>query len=118
MKGLQTPLSLGRRYIKNVWDGKTYVLLTPMLYLTRSNIYHEVPAGFVTDCASWVRRRGRFEEAAVMHDYLYSQQAGFMYANRIFKEMMERAGCARWRINLYYYGVCCFGWYAYHFGGK
>ena len=119
MKGLITPLALIRYYgDDDEWDGKTYELRKPLTYLTKGDVVHEVPKGFITDCASWVRRRGRFEEAAVMHDYLYSINAGYRYSNRIFKEMMERAGCYRWRINLYYYGVTCFGWTAYYFGGK
>lgn len=118
MRGLLKPLQLIRYYIDGEWDGKTYQLGKPMEYATKAGIVYTVPKGFITDCASWVRRRGRFEEAAVMHDYLYSIKAGYSFSNRVFKEMMERAGCVRWRINLYYYGVCAFGWTSYYFGRK
>lgn len=116
MKGLLSPLSLARQHdSEGKWDGRTYRLLKPMTYVTKDHVMHTVPRGFVTDCATWLRTRGRFEEGAVMHDYLFEQRAGFSYANRIFKEMMERGGCPRWRVNMMYWGVCCFGWWSYIF---
>jgi len=113
MKGLLTPLAVKRHIDDEKWDGKTYVLTKDLKYLTKAGKTIRVPAGFRTDFASWVRRRGRFEEGAVIHDWLYATKAGRSYADRIFKEVMERAGCSRWRIIMMYWGVRLFAspWY-------
>ena len=118
MRGLRLPLQLIRYKVDGEWDGKTYKLGKPMEYCTKGGIIWTVPKGFVTECAAWIRRRGRFEEAAVLHDFLYSEKVGRKYADKIFKEAMERACCPKWRINMFYYGVRAFGWMPYYFGGK
>lgn len=115
MKGLRLPLRVkparedGDRY-----DGRTWELTSPLVYECKMGLIITVPAGFKTDFATWLKPTGRYTEAAVIHDYLYSTRAGRKYADKIFKEVMERGGCTRARVNMMYYGVRLFGWWAYY----
>lgn len=101
------------------WNGRDYRLLDDMVYESKSGMIYEVPKGFVTDFATWIRSSGQWAEAATMHDYLYSAEGSKQYgttrkqADGMFKELMTRAGCPRWRIHMFYYGVRLFGWYFY-----
>jgi hypothetical protein len=65
-------------------DGKHFTLLQPIVYETEFGVI-TIPAGFVTDFASIPRflwsiypPTGRYQEAAVVHDWLYVCH----YANR------------------------------------
>lgn len=83
-----------------------------------------VPAGFETDLASvpripifYLLFGGASEEAAVIHDYLYS--GGIVsraVADEVFAEAMKAEGVARWRRGPMWFGVRAFGWL--HFGEK
>lgn len=90
-----------------------YRLTAPLMYTTKTNMAIVVPKGFVTNFATWLKPRGKYDEASVVHDHLYLIQAGKDYADAIFKEIMTRAGCSRLRINIMYYGVRWFGRRAY-----
>lgn len=115
MKGLRLPLRVEpNREDGKEYDGRQWKLIAPLVYETKDGIIHTVPIGFVTDFATWIKPTGRYQEAAVVHDYLYYTAAGRKYADHIFKEMMERGGCTRARVNMMYYGVRCFGWWAYY----
>lgn len=81
-----------------------------------------VEGGFETDFASIPRflwtlapPDGRYTQAAVVHDWLYTTQTGPKdMADRIFKEAMEVLGVPRWKRNLMYMAVKCFGRYRKH----
>lgn len=114
IKGLIKPLSVkpDRRQGKP-WNGRDFILLNDLVYKSKAGIIITVPKGFHTNFATWLKPTGRYIEASVIHDYLYGQRAGRKYADKMFKELMERGGCPRWRVNMMYYGVRLFGWYAY-----
>lgn len=99
-------------------DGDNFLLTEPLIYRTHSNEVIEVPAGFVTDFASIPRffwriypPSGKYNKAAVVHDYLYRYGIGTKAdADRIFREAMEDLGVngfQRWTM-----------YYAVKFGGK
>lgn len=114
MKGLLSPLSVERIPKKRRFQRQYYRLLKPLVYATKCGIILVVPEGFVTDFATWIKPRGRYDVASVLHDFLYGIKAGRPCSDRIFKEAMTRAHCSRARINLMYYGVRLFGWWAYY----
>lgn len=118
MKGLLSVLSVERIPKARWWHMQKYRFLKRLIYASKSGVIHTIPVGFVTNFATWIKPRGRYDVASAMHDYLYSQKAGRHYADKVFKEMMERAGCTRARIHMMYYGVRLFGWFSYYFGGK
>jgi len=83
-----------------------------------------VPAGFFTDLASVPRVPFVFEAwgnrahtEAVIHDYLYRIDsvpvAGFMQANRVFREAMKSRG-KPWYIRHFMFSGVCVGWGSYH----
>ena len=119
MKGLGLPLRFEQ--IKKSWVPwlNRYRLTQLMVYVTKGRVVIEVPVGFITNFATWIKPRGKYDEATVVHDYLYSEEGQKLYgftrkqADKIFKEMMERGGCSRARIHIMYYGVRLFGWTAY-----
>lgn len=120
MKGLLTPLNTEPARVEGVtWNGKLFRLLAALIYNTKSKVKITVPAGFVTNFATWIRPTGRWIEATVVHDFLYSKEGYEAYgftrkeADEVFKEMMTRAGCPRWRINAFYYAVRVFGGFNY-----
>lgn len=118
MKGLISPMAVRRLPKKHWWNLRKYEFISSMSYASKCGVIITVPAGFVTDFATWIKPRGRYELAAALHDYLYSIKAGRSFADGIFKEVMSRAGCSRLRINVMYYGVRLFGWIAYYGGRK
>jgi hypothetical protein len=111
-------LAVSRIPKKRWWHRQKYTLHKPLEYAAKCGILIVVPIGFVTDFATWIKPRGRYDVASVLHDWLYHSRAGRRYADKIFKEAMVRAGCSRARINMMYYGVRCFGWIPYYFGGR
>lgn len=121
MNGLIKALSCtpNRENDTGEWNGRDYRLLDAMEYESKDGIRYVVPAGFVTDFATWIRSSGKWAEASVLHDYLYSKDGSVQYgttrkqADKLFKEVMTRSKCPRWRINMFYYGVRLFGWYFY-----
>jgi len=120
MKGLKTSLGV-RRYgeKKHWWNLQKYELTKPLVYETKAGVLITVPIGFITNFATWVKPRGRYDVAAVVHDWLYTEpgrksEKHRHYADRIFNECMRRGGCSQARINAMYYGVRLFGWWAYH----
>lgn len=118
MKGLLTPLAVSRIPKKRWWHRQKYCFVKPMEYAAKCGIIITIPINFVTDFATWIKPRGRYETAAAIHDFMYSVRMGRYFSDKIFKEAMTRAGCSRARINLMYYGVRIFGWVPYYFGGK
>lgn len=94
-----TPLNLC-----DTGDGAHFMLLSPLVYTSRTGRIITVPAGFVTDFASiprllWWRypRSGPWNRAAVVHDYLYVENGmERVEADSIFKEALEVCGVG-WR---------------------
>lgn len=80
-------------------EGEYWMLLSDYLFETKqSNQVITVPAGFVTDYASvpelfikvGAALRGRFNKAAIVHDWLYwSQECTRLQADNIFKLAMK-----------------------------
>lgn len=103
--------------VKRLVDGR-WCLTTPLVYESiKAARTIEVPAGFVSDFASVPRLpfayllfAGVADEAAVVHDFLYSE--GVMprkLADEVFAEAMRACGTARWRSGLMWFGVRLFG---------
>ena len=98
-------------------DGR-WRLTQPLVFESRKAARPgEVPARFVTDFASVPRLpfaymlfAGVADEAAVVHDFLYSE--GVMprkMADEVFAEAMRACGVARWKSGLMWFGVRVFG---------
>ena len=94
MSGFLTPLDVRK-------SGDTrWVLIAPLRYEVAPGQIIEVPAGFPTDFASIPRvfflttpPVGKYDRAAVVHDYLYVAQATTRaQADRIFLQAMADCG--------------------------
>ena len=110
---------LGVAIFRDGADGHTAVLETPLTYGTghRSEgymaVYVRVPPGFETDFASVPRwlwpifpPRGRWNRAAVMHDYLCRQaDVDRFLADALFRAAMRDLGVPLWRRVAMYYAV-------------
>jgi hypothetical protein len=111
------PLPLDTRDAENGTDA---ILLRGFQY-HYGPIKIKVPAGFVTDYASipWLltpifHPRGRYNRAAVVHDYLYKTGAvSRAVADAIFLEAMQILGVGFCRRYLMYWAVRRFGWIHY-----
>lgn len=76
-----------------------------------------VPKDFTTDFASVPRLlwpifppSGRWNRAAIVHDFLYSQpQVSRFLADAVFREAMAKLGVPWWRRVVMYYAVRFFG---------
>lgn len=105
--------------------GLPFTLLSPLRYVT--NVDHrgtfDVPAGFHTDLASIPRALwsvlppvGRYDAAAVVHDFLYQTGAinGVAVtrseADSCLNEAMAVLGVSRWQRWPIYLGVRVGGW--------
>jgi hypothetical protein len=77
-----------------------------------------VQKGFITDCASgpfpfkmFIPVSGLYNQAAVLHDYLYATQIRKRNkADGIFREAMDVLHVPLWKANLMYTAVRLFGW--------
>lgn len=112
------------RFITKLWfednGGLPFILLQPLTYVT--DVSHRgtfsVPTGFKTDLASipralWsvVSPIGKYDAAAVLHDYLY-QTGGVTRAeaDATLNEAMGVSGVGRWTRWTIYSGVRVGGW--------
>ena len=76
-----------------------------------------VPKNTRTDLASvprifWmlIPPFGRYSQAAVIHDYLYSEgKLDKILADKIFHELMLKYGVYKWKARIMYLAVCAFG---------
>ena len=105
-------------------DGKTWITLSDFGYEIGTegsgNIIH-VPIGTYTDFASIPRllwaifpRWGKYGNAAVIHDWLYWDQARRRReADKIFLEGMEVLEVPDWKRHTIYLAVRWFGWFAW-----
>lgn len=99
-----------------------WVLLAPLVYVTRAGERIVVPAGFDTDFASVPRLPLAYllagdtaHQSAVVHDYLYrTHKYSRAKADAIFLEAMEISGEPRWRRWVMYASVRAFGFKAWN----
>lgn len=81
-----------------------------------------VPQGFVTDLASvprvpvaYLLCGGTSNEAAVVHDYLYTSKiVPRATADAVLREASAATGVPAWRRALMWAGVRAFGWHAWN----
>lgn len=109
-------------------DGRSWKLLSPFRYcadLGSGGDIITVPTGFITDLASvpqflWniFPPFGRYDQAAVIHDYIYVlggiiPGASRIYtkadADGIFKDAMQLCGVGLIKRNIMYFAVSKFG---------
>ena len=103
-------------------NGKEYKLIRPLL-VTVDNQTTEIPAGFITDCASVPRGlwnlfppTGSYAKAAVFHDWLYREgKLSRKQADELFLDAMECLGVAWITRYSLYWGVRIGGWMAWSF---
>ena len=103
-------------------DGKRWVVRRLFYYYidedTPSGDKVVVPIGFVTDFASVPRvfwkilpKWGKYGNAAVVHDYLYSKgNRSRKECDKIFLSGMKVLGVPTWKRYSMYYAVRMFGW--------
>lgn len=126
-----TPLDL-----RNAGNGRHFILIAPLQYLDDRPdgipIHITVPMGFVTDLASIPRGlwnlfppHGRYDYAAVVHDYLYRTDAmagadipmvSQALADRTMLHAMCDSPCPPHAVSrrLIYWGLRSFGGHAFH----
>ena len=111
-------------------SGKTeWLIHEPFRYeLADKSCVITVPAGFVTDLTSVPRilftifpRDGKYLEAAIIHDYLYSVQKDCdgnsisrKFADKVFLEAMKSLNVRWTRRRAIYVGVRTGGWVAWN----
>lgn len=90
-------------YVQIEWHGRPVVV--------------RAPKGFVTDLASvprglwWVFPPfGRWTEAAIVHDWLYSQGWDREESDGVLARLMERLGCGRLVVWAFWSQVRLWGW--------
>ena len=103
--GLTGPLR-----IESTPDGEHFRLIAPFRVKLDSGKVVEVPKGFVTDFASYWRPLGKYSEASVVHDYLYSRADWARdEADAVFLSLMKRSGVGIVRRRVMFWGVRLFG---------
>jgi len=106
--------------IRDMGDGKNWILLHEFRYSTQDGRGITVPAGFITDFASTPRfmwricppATGLYRRAAVVHDWLYrvpDESFTRDAADGIFLEAMEETGVPWWKRKAMYRAVRMFG---------
>lgn len=104
--------------------GYPFTLISPLSYRSALLGPTHVPKGFKTDLASipWFAqplfhflRVGRYDRAAVVHDWLYATQyQRKAVCDRVLLEAMLADGVGFWPAHLIYWGVRLGGWWAWH----
>ena len=105
-------------------DGRTWIILSDFGYAVgaeNSGDVIDVPVGTYTDFASIPRplwsilpRWGRYGNAAVIHDWLYWDQARTRkQADLILLEGMQVLQVSAWQRAAIYWAVRAFGWLAW-----
>lgn len=97
--------------------GERWTLLSPLRYALSPGRVIEVPAGFYTDFASIPRLfylttppTGRYDMAAVVHDYLYyAQMTTRAQADRVFLDAMRDSRVGWYTRTKMYWAVRAFG---------
>ena len=103
-------------------DGEHWKLATPLSYYSGTlSALVTVPAGTVTDLASIPQlianlapKTGRYDRAAVIHDWLYTTGlCAKEVADEVFHEAMLVCGVSPWRAWLMWKAVAWFGGHAW-----
>lgn len=118
-------------YLSDTGNGRTFIVRRPLRYVYKLKYRVHVHHGFETDLASiprWltiiVPKLGRFNSAAVIHDFMYrngyvmnfsrdpvqKQSINRKQADDIFLDAMEYSGVGYLRRKLIYFGVRSVGW--------
>ena len=99
---------------------KRWQLLAPLMYVDSDGGRYIVPTGFKTDLASIPRILyiilppvGRYDEAAVQHDWMYYAGCPKEWADDQFLEAMKSCGVSLAKRRAMYRGVRMFGGFAY-----
>lgn len=93
-----------------------FKLVTPLRYQYGTEVI-TVPAGFVTDLASFPRilwslwpPHGQYARAAIVHDYLYQYAIqSKQYADTMFLNALAALEVSKWERSLFYWSVKLFG---------
>lgn len=126
-------------HLRDKGNGKTFVVTMPFKGLRGDGSLVSVPAGFTTDLATiprlaqmMVPKLGKFNQAAVTHDWLYHQPLIFEVrthgkgevvfsracdraeADLVLLEGMKEAGVRLTRRQLIYWTVRAGGWVAWN----
>lgn len=108
----------GRLLLEDI-DGVEWKVAEAFGYVSLAGDCILVPAGFETDLASvpaigrWLfPRSGRYNEAAVCHDWMYWTHfsGDRMKCDRLFREMMAYLGVGRIERNVMFMAVRVGGW--------
>jgi hypothetical protein len=112
-------------------DGKTWVLRSKFSFYLGATEDSEtivVPAGFITDFASvprifwWIYPKwGKYGNAAVIHDYLYSAQLEKYpkkWADEIFLQGMQVLNVGKFTARILFWAVKYFGRWAWNNNSK
>jgi hypothetical protein len=103
--------------LKSVRGTRTWVVLQELAYQTHAYDKIRVPIGFTTDLASVPQlfqnlfpKDGKYKDAAVVHDYLYSTQGLYgkftrKQSDKIFSQAMKDLGVSWWRRSMIYRAV-------------
>jgi hypothetical protein len=99
-------------------DGSDWLVMAPLTYEAADSAIYTIPAGFITDLASIPRffwrvypRSGPWNEAAVLHDWLYNQQTVTrLRADELFREGMLWLGVSPTTARNMYLGCRIGGW--------
>jgi len=105
---------------QGLWEGKYFVLSSPLFWCRKPGDIYEVPKGFKTDGASIPRLLWtiagdpwgkKWRRPACLHDYLYSIP-GFnrALADRLFYEAMRGEGLRGTKAVLMWLAVRSCGW--------
>ena len=105
--------------ISPLFDGRSVVLVRDYEYEINGYVI-SVPKGFVSDLASVPRMFwslfppfGKYTQASIIHDYLYSKQndtgINKILADKIFLFVMKECGVGTIKRNLMYQAVKMFG---------
>lgn len=107
---------MGKSLIVTPCGFKTWELVEPF---EATSIYNagiiNIPMGFQTDLASIPRILwaflppfGRYSQAAVVHDFLYTTSMPSKQRDLIFYDLMLQYKTYKWKANVMYYSVRCY----------
>jgi len=108
-------LAMFSRLLHEYTDVGEFTLRAPLFYFHKTGTII-VPSGFVTNLDSvpripvvYAAFKGRAVKAAAIHDYLYREQKGKAFSDRIFLDAMGHEGLSNHLKYPIYWGVALFG---------
>jgi hypothetical protein len=94
-------------------DGKNWLVLEPIEYVTDRGEWIDIPAGFKTDLTSNYRE-GKWTKASILHDWLYScGRFSKRRSDTIYREAMKSLGVGWWQRNKMIAALDLFGFKAW-----